>query len=256
MKKLLAIILAIGICLSFVACGKDNNSKDDDTSPTSTIDTSSLEINSNDNSSEESSSIPTTTSKNSSTVKPTSSTPKVENNEIRVGTTYSNKWVNSSIGLQFNLPSGWRFYSRDEMDDLVQMVSGIMNNTSLDDAFATNTVVYDMVATDDAGRSVNVVFEKLANTSMTEDQYIQASMSQLKPTFEAMGYSTVEVNNSTCKIGGKTLKCIQIKAIASGVELYETLICRKVGGKYMSLITLAAIRQEALNGLLNCFVAA
>lgn len=261
MKKLLAILLALTLCLVFTACGDKNDAdKESDSSnltTTSTEESSSLPTSSNDVASvssktENKPTSTTTPSKTTTTSKPTSSTQTYT--ELRFGTTTGNKYQNSTIGLGFTAPSGWVFYTKEQIAEINQLTAEVMNNAKVNELLTNTNVLYDMMASDALGNSVNVIFEKLS-VSLTVDQYIALSTPQLKQVLLDSGCSEVNAEATSKKIGGKTEKCISVTASGNGVTVYEMIFCKKVNG-YMVCITAASQSQTELNNIINKFFAA
>ena len=260
MKKLLAILLAVTLCLVFTACGDKNDAdKESDSSnltTTSTEESSSLPTSSNDvasvSSKTESKPTSTTTpSKTTTTSKPTSSTQTYT--ELRFGTTTGNKYQNSTIGLGFTAPSGWVFYTKEQIAEINQITVEALGS-KVNEILTSSNVFYDMMASDAAGNSVNVVFERL-NVSLSVDQYITLSTPSLKQALLDAGFKSVETQVSTKKIAGKTEKCIDVVAIVEGVTVYETAFFKKVDG-HMVCITSASSSLDGLNNVLSNFFAA
>lgn len=261
MKKLLAILLAVTLCLVFTACGDKNDAdKESDSSnltTTSTEESSSLPTSSNDVASvssktENKPTSTTTPSKTTTTSKPTSSTQTYT--ELRFGTTTGNKYQNSTIGLGFTAPSGWVFYTKEQIAEINQLTAEVMNNAKVNELLTNTNVLYDMMASDALGNSVNVIFEKLS-VSLTVDQYIALSTPQLKQVLLDSGCSEVNTEATSKKIGGKTEKCISVIASGNGVTVYEMIFCKKVNG-HMVCITAASQSQTELNNIINKFFAA
>ena len=217
MKKLLAIILCLGLTLSFVACGNDEQKavapKDD--AQTSQNDSIESEIESI---------IEEVESKVESAVKEV--TAKFSRGKI-VGNVYSSDYS----GIKFTKPISWDYASDD---DIVELLGGTIGQDTLDEIIAAGSG-YDMMAADGVDNSVIVGYENLAAsnaTSMSEQEYIELVASSLT----SMGYTAK--NSTSAILSGYTYMKQELTLSANGVTVTQAIYARKIGD-YMSFAILS-----------------
>ena len=206
MKKLLAIIVCLGLMLSFVACDNDEQKVAAPKDDTQTSQNDSVE------------------SEIESAVEEVA---KFARGKI-VGNVYSSDYS----GIKFTKPISWD-YSTD--DEILEIIGGVVGQDTLDGILA-NGSGYDMVATDGLGNSVMVGYENLAAsnaTNISEQDYIDITKSQLLQ----MGY-TSRGTSSTILAGNNYLKH-EMALTANGVTITQAYYVRKIGD-YMSFIIVTA----------------
>lgn len=177
---------------------------------------------------------------------------KVEFSHGKVeGTVYSNDMV--SINADFG--EGWTYFS----DEDLAAASGItdFSKEQTDKAFTNTGIVYDMYVANADNENVNVLFENLEisnNTSLDEQGYIDASISELKTQLEAQ-FTVDNLEQTKITFAGTELPCVKISLDVSGVKLYECQTYKKAG-QYMCVITVTAKSQENAENILSKFTAA
>ncbi len=244
-KRLLALILTLVICLSFAACETDSRNDDDDDDDEDESSSTVLEIEDESDVITTTSTPTTTTSSNITSVKP-KPVPKT----LYLGTLSSNKWESNYYGIGFKLLSGWSFYTKDQIatvngvttDKLTKPVSEIMSGKSL---------VYDVVAFDSIGSTVTIIYEKV-DSSMTISKYINIAVPDVKTVLANSGATNVNVASSTCRFAGSQTPCINTTCTMNGVDVYQTQAYFKVDN-YMCIITCSSSNESTKTALVNSF---
>ena len=214
MKKLLAIVLCLGLMLSLVACDNDEKTA----APKDDVQTSQ-----NDDSAE--------SKVESSVVSNVESSVEEETAKFSRGKIVGNVYNSEYSGIKFTKPISWDYASDD---DIVELLGGVIGQDTLDELIAAGSG-YDMMAADGVGNSVIVGYENLAAsnaTSMSEQEYIELVASSLT----SMGYTAK--NSTSAILSGYTYMKQELTLSANGVTVTQAVYARKIGD-YMSFVILS-----------------
>ena len=216
MKKLFAILLATMMLMSFAACGNDddNNKGSILNGLTPITTTSSLQNQTTD--------IDVADNANNSSA------------TISRGITTSTSYTNSSLGINFILPSGWSFYSDAELADLIGSTADALNLSNFSESLENGTNIYDMMAQNNTtNESVMVLFENVSNTgaaAATAEEYVSTAASQL----EYLGYTASETTTTT--LCGDTYATFTAFTTMQGVDITQQYYSKLVGNYAVSVI--------------------
>lgn len=166
------------------------------------------------------------------------------------GLTYENKF----IGIGCKLSSDWAFYTDEEIKELNNLSEEIMGD-ELTETIKEADIVYDMYASTAEGDTININLEKataLQVLSLDLKENFKAIFDSLKTSFEGAGFTDVNYELSTVKIGDKDFDCMNITMKLEGVTLYETLISIKCSN-YLASIAVASIDKATVDSALASF---
>lgn len=173
-----------------------------------------------------------------------------------LGATEATAYENAYLGIGFNLPADWTFYTDEQIDEL----NGVVRD-SLDDEIAEqleeSDAVYDMMAMGSTGNNVNVIFQKigsLQNAITSEKQYAEASQESTKAALEQMGCTDVQIEIGNVNLAGKEHATLVITSNMNGVTLYQKGVCMKAGS-YFICITATAFNEDLTDDILANFYA-
>ena len=218
MKKLVSLLLALIICLSFAACGDTiiniDGNKENALATTKEISRSS---------------------------------------EFSLGSVEGTKYYNDFLGMGFDLPDGWNFYSNEEIASLNKTTTDALDN-NLASLINTATIFYAMQASDNSGNSVNINFEKLPQKDITEEAYVENSLSSLEAGLKQIGYTSVTADKVSINLLGETHTGVNVVATSATVTVHEKIICIKLGD-YMANMTVATVNKDTTNTILAQFYA-
>lgn len=223
MKRLLTLITAALLLLSFAACTEDN---------------------------------PVTNSSVAVVSSPTTS--KTEQKEFALGTITGNKYESEFLGLGAEFGANWTVYTKEQIMELNNIIDDTMNDEDIKEILSNADVVYDLYAMNmQDGRSVNIVLEpvdKLTALVTTEEQYINNALSGniFESALEGMGYSNIQAEESTATFLSKERKSIRITAEINGVAFYEELVVIKQGN-YFAVITVSSLLDDMTENLFSQF---
>ena len=155
-----------------------------------------------------------------------------DSSDLIPGETDGDVFKSDYSGLEFTKPSGWSFYSTDQLYELMDIGADALDIeiSEYQKEVAKLTMVYDMMAVSLSGDNVQIIYENLVptrSTKITEEQYLD----NVAMGLENMGY-TVGDSGET-KLSGITYCYIEASNVVSGKEINQVYYARKTGN-YMS----------------------
>lgn len=218
MKKLFVMFLTMMLAISFVACG------DSDTDIKG--------------------SIKTENEKNTNT----------EEIELSMGHAEGNIYESEFIGIGFQLPDNWSFYTEEQIKAMNNIAADLMEEEYAE-AIANANIVYDMYALDALGNNVNINIEKLNVASAlayTEEEHVEATVGTLEDALSSMGLGEVTANVTTVTIAEEEHHAIDVVCVGEQITLYEKVICIKIG-RYMANVTITTVGNDATSEIIKQF---
>lgn len=237
MKKLFCILLTIAMLLSLCACGKDTAKDDDD----------------NDNIRGTITTDPTETTAPGN--QQSDNTP-----EFSLGKTSGGTYTNDFLGLTFNLPIGWEFYTEKQIMDLNNIAAEYMDD-SVVQQLKNATIIYDMYAMQSfSGSNVNITLEKITpaqKKALNLKVILENQIPTMKSTFSNMGLADIKINYQKITVNGKEFDGITVSAkwLATASthhqDFYEKIIVFNKGD-YLAYVTAACIQKDNTDYILSC----
>lgn len=231
MKRKIALLLALAMAASLTACGGVDESKLGEITNKETV-------------SEENGDVENETSGEETGVSAID----------RIGEAEGNTYENAYTGIGFNLPEGWTFYSKDQINELNNITQDMLDE-DIAKQIEQAAVIYDMYALDQYGNSVNIVMEKLsviASKGIDEKTYAEASTSQLEEALKQVGYNEVTAETTSIVFNGEEHAAIDVVCTMEGLTLYEKLICIQID-EYMVCITIGTTYTNTIEDVLSYF---
>lgn len=227
-KKVLVMLLTFSM-LSTVACGSDKNDEGTDSSNTGN--------------------------------KVESQVPEETEVKVSLGKLSESIYESNSMGLGWTLPKEWVFFTEEERQQMNEATWDTLEETT-DIQINEGEVLCDMMAmSPDGSASMNIQIEKLSALSLglgalSENAYIKAyienSIEPLKEALIQMGYTNVDITESTVMIAGKECLGLDMTLEYSGSTLYQRQALIKKGN-YLYIITAAGIDKTVLENLFANF---
>ncbi len=245
MKKLFALLFAMILTFSCVACAPDTNSTDPTHNHTHThtqevTQAPSQEASENSSTSAQADSQQQTEASNpeqntqADNSKPAQSTAP----NLYRGTTKGNTYKSTTSGLTFTKPADWKFLSNEEL----AMKIGVDAMELEDYAFPTTAdrvpAVYDMWATNPSGKvNISIAYENMyvtASVAMTAEEYLEMLQGAFQNT-----KGTTFVEKSTVILSGQTYLKAVFKTETGGTSTQSTYYLRGMG-KFMNIVLVTA----------------
>ncbi len=246
MKKLLCLTLALLMLFGMVACGNNGNAPASSTptgsEPESTVSTTDAPATTV-------ATTNTTVAATTTTKKPTA-VPTKPAIAVGGGTFSDDRWENEAVKLCFTAPAGWTFTSRKDLDNMNNITADSLDNEQLAEAIRNAQLYYDMMATDDKGNSVNVVFEKLSQ-KMTDSQYITAALPNIKAAYEQL-YDNVKVEKANFLIDGQVFVGLKTSFTTQGITMYMAQLISTIDTTAVA-ITIGTVNTDSTATLLKNF---
>lgn len=162
------------------------------------------------------------------------------------GTISGNIYKNDSIGLTFTKPNTWYYSSDEELAEILDMGSEIMNFSDLEMALAETTTIYDMAAIDTTyGTSVTICFENTilsSNRKVTEDEYLEEFKKQLL-SISAEGMSYTFNGTQTATLGDTSFKRASFSLVSNGITMNQYIYV-KTYDKYVATIAVTTVYED------------
>ena len=172
-----------------------------------------------------------------------------------LGKIKGDKYENKLLGFGFTLPTGWTFYSDDELREMNDADED-MSLQEYAKQMAEEDVLYVMFAVDaQTGRSVNIVLEKVGYSGpniKTAEEYMRNSITGLKAAFEELGVESVTAHHIEVSLAGEKVPGVKLTCHLPNGIMYERVLCKRAGD-YFVCITIANTGADTPVDILNQF---
>ena len=164
--------------------------------------------------------------------------------EFVPGVRTDTQYISETLGIRIDLTEDYVMATDDEIRQMMQIGAGVL----LDEDNAKNllnitdiSLYYDMMAVNPLdGSTVLVMAEKPILSGMTQKQYMDANIAQLKNT---LGISDIEQDQ--IEICGIQYDGLAYPITAAGYEIQYAAFISKVGDRFVS-ITLSGLTEDSL----------
>ncbi len=233
-KKILTLILALVLVLSFAACGqKDVTGDVTPGTVEQTPDTNATEA--------------TETTEATEATEPEA--------EFGIGTVSANVYTNKFLGITCALDaSSWVIKSDAEIREMNEQSLGMMGDDYAE-TLKNATVIFDfMAAHTNNYDSLNITMERLSllNLAITENSYLEAAQESIVGSLSSMGIEGVTATIGTIQFAGSEHGCMDIHGTVNGIDMYEKLVILK-RGNYIACITACTWFENTCDDILSQF---
>lgn len=177
--------------------------------------------------------------------------------QLPTGSTEDNTYENKFISVGCKLDDDWTFLTDEEIDELNNVDKDAVGE-EMAEANQKASIIYDMsAAKSDNTQMININLINLGlvyGSTMDESAYIDASIETIKTGLENMGLENIVTKKATVTFAGKSRHAIEVSGEASGIKIYEKVVCLKAG-KYMSNITVVSYLEDTTDEILAAFYA-
>ncbi len=151
------------------------------------------------------------------------------------GETTDTQYTNSAVGVTFNKPDGWKFYTDDELAKLLNITADLYKDEDLVNS-AKVTGVIDFMAMDPvSGNNVNMTIENLVpsgSTGISMEEYIEITKKNLNSQMADMKYTFEDP--TTIKLGTVEFTKLTASCSYSGVSMTQFIYLKKIGNCMVS----------------------
>lgn len=233
MKKLLALMLALVLMLSMVACAREEetsirrrSNKKDDTSETETAPEETQEVTEEETEEE------------------------TEPEEVDIyGVTNGRVYENAYFGFGVLLDASWVYATPEEAAEILGMGAEFMGVEDI-----PNAVRYDFLAMNALSESVavGVQRESFFTKNISDEEFFEATMEVTAGQLEAAGMTDVSCQLVELELAGEKRSAMTLRGTMYNVTLYETLVMIRQDG-YMAMITITVKDEAKTAQLLESF---
>lgn len=167
-----------------------------------------------------------------------------EKKDISLGSWEGNNYKNDFLGLTYAMPSDWTRYSDEEIKDLMEIGTELVDASEISKKIAELTSVTYMMTTSSTGSNVILMSEKQIG-----DVKVETFAEALKQGLEAQtafNYQVADIKTET--IDGKEFITVE----ADVETLKQKYFIYKVD-KYMVSIIATAVQGDDINSLISQF---
>lgn len=171
--------------------------------------------------------------------------------EFSMGEWNNNVYTNEFLGLKFNLPEGWTYASDEEIADMMNLGTELLNDDQKAAAEVSKlTTAYYMVANDpNTGNSISIISEKPVMEVSTE-YYMNELKTQLSAV-ESINYEIGETSKE--KIADREYDILTASASMSGVKITQKYYIYKMDRYFVGIIVTSTTGETALNEMIKSF---
>ncbi len=163
-------------------------------------------------------------------------------------------YINESLGIRIDLNENFVMATDDEIRQMMAIGADVImdseNAKSMLD-ISNITQVYDMLATNPAeGSTIFVMAEKPMLSGMTQNQYIDLSISQAQKVF-----GDIDIEQDTVEFCGNEWDIMAYSLHVSGVDMLYYSLLRKAGDRFVTLSMSGLTMESVLNmiDLISCY---
>ncbi len=150
-------------------------------------------------------------------------------------------YTNEVLGLTFTLPSGWRFYTDEEIAATMNMSADLYKDENLLESAKATSVMDFMAVQESTGNNVNMTIENLKvsnNAKITVEKYLDVVKEQLNSQMQGVTYTFKDAVDA--KLGNADFMMLEAACSYSGVKMTQYMYLKKEG-IHMVLITCTSV---------------
>ncbi len=176
---------------------------------------------------------------------------KTESKEFSMGKWENNVYTNDFLGLKFNLPEGWSYSSDEEIAEMMDLGTDLLNDEQKMAAEVSKlTSAYYMVANDpNTGNNVVLLSEKPL-IDLTVDSYLSQLKNQLT-SVDSIKYEMGEEGKET--IANKEFTTLTSTATMNNVTMIQKYYVYKLDKYFVSIIATSTTKDAGINEIIRSF---
>lgn len=171
--------------------------------------------------------------------------------EFSMGSWSDNVYSNDFLGLKFKLPNGWKYSSDEEIAEMMNLGTELLNDEQKAAAEISKlNNAYYMVANDpNTGDNISIISEKPA-MEVTTEFYINQLKTQLQ-NVNTINYEIGETSKET--VAGKECDTLTVDASMSGVKMTQRYYIYKVDKYVVCIISTSTSGEQKINDIMKNF---
>lgn len=188
----------------------------------------------------------------SSTTEQSSSVVEPEKKEYTAGVRTEKEYTSEWMGLKYTLSDSMVMATDEEILQYMEAGDEMLYTDSGEIDYENLGIVYEMAAVDaTTAENLSIMVEKLALSSMSEAQYMEAvkqSLAQVDNAEVTLG------EESTCMVAGLEFRRIDYSMDLGGQTLMQTMMFRKIDDRMVGM-TFTYLEEASLEAMLSGFSA-
>ena len=173
--------------------------------------------------------------------------------EFSFGSASGNTYRNDFLGLSCSLPSDWTFYTDAQILEMNNLVGDVLDEEAAR-KMQNATIIYDMMASNATGNSMNVNLEKFTALQMLTlniQEVLESQIAMIESSYNTMNYTDVTVQYQKVTVDGKQYDALVIDANLQGTS-FQCICFAFVKGNYMANVSVSSFTGNC-NEILSCF---
>ena len=165
------------------------------------------------------------------------------------GSTYRNEF----FGFAYTLPEGYQFATEEQLAQLANVTTEMLEDEASTKALEEGRVLYDMYAYGSDGQNVSLTLEKvnaMAGVLVSAEKYREICVSKFDEQLAGTGMEVVECEDTTYRIGDTDYLGENVVLTYQGSTIYEKIMFLK-NGSFFGLVTAAGSSPESTEELLS-----
>lgn len=171
--------------------------------------------------------------------------------EFSMGSWSDNVYTNDFLGLKFNLPDGWKYSSDEEIAEMMNLGTELLNDEQKVAAEVSklNSAYYMVANEPNTGDNVSIISEK-PSMEVTTEFYINQLKTQLS-SVDSIKYEIGETSKET--VAGKECDTLTVTASMSGVKMVQRYYIYKVDKYVVCIISTSTSGEQKINEIMKNF---
>ena len=258
MKRLIPLLLVLILALSLTACavsvpGVPKGSKTPETkAPETAAPTTAAPTTAAPTTEAPTTEAPTT--ETPATEPPAPETTEAKNDLPIRGSADKRAYVNQYLNLNITLPTGWTFYTEEQIAQVNSVTAQALENTDVAELIAKSGQFIDMLCSDVSGNNINLVIQpsQAVLDNYTDLQIFQLSEATITAQMQAAGMELLYYDPMTAQIDGEDHDALHMVLKIGGVDVEEFQFWFREGGDYMGVLTITLSGNMDLQDVLSC----
>lgn len=177
--------------------------------------------------------------------------PEEQKTQFSMGKWEDNVYTNDFLGLKFKLPEGWKYSSDEEIAEMMNLGSELLNDDQKKalEVSKLNNAYYMVANNPNTGNNVSIISEKPA-MEVTTEFYINQLKTQLQ-NVSSIKYEIGETSKET--VSGIECDALTVKASMSGVTMVQKYYVYKVDKYVVGIIATSTSGEQGINEIMNSF---
>ena len=180
---------------------------------------------------------------------------EAEKKEYAAATVENGVYTSEFAGLTATLDQNWQVLTQEEIAQIAGLTAAMVTDEDLKNALNSGETVYDLYAMTATGATVNITVGDLGliyGKLLDMKTLAQSVADQLVPAFTSMGFENTTAEIATVPFAGAQETAVVVSGQLQGVNMYEVLVCKKVGN-YVYTITACTYGEDGTADILALF---